>query len=188
MSSSQVHQLEPLSTLFAQVLSRTRPTSVAILGVAGGNGLEHINPEITHRVLGIDFHPDYLAQVQARYPQWEMLQHDLTQPLPPIDPFDLVYAALVLEHTGLGTPVENALALLAPGATLAVVLQLPSTLAPGVSTGTYASIQQLGSIFRFIDPDALLAELSGKGLNLLEHSQTPLASGKALWLGLFRKP
>ena len=44
MSAAGVEQLAPLADLFRQALTQTNPESVAILGIAGGNGLEHIDP------------------------------------------------------------------------------------------------------------------------------------------------
>ena len=41
MGSAAVGQLAPLGDIFAEALTRLRPRSVAVLGVAGGNGLEH---------------------------------------------------------------------------------------------------------------------------------------------------
>ena len=41
MGSADVNQLAPLADLFGEALAHLRPRSVAVLGVAGGNGLEH---------------------------------------------------------------------------------------------------------------------------------------------------
>ena len=35
------------------------PASVAILGIAGGNGLEHVDPSVTSRGVGLDLNPQY---------------------------------------------------------------------------------------------------------------------------------
>ena len=57
---------------------------------------------------------------------------------------------LIFEHAGLDQCLENAIALVAPGGTLSVVLQLPSTTAPAawifwnVSRNPQASIVQPG--------------------------------------------
>ena len=40
MKSAEVRQLDALSKLFAAALEHCRPGSVAVLGIAGGNGLE----------------------------------------------------------------------------------------------------------------------------------------------------
>ena len=44
MGADNVQQLSALSGLFKRALDVCLPDSVAILGIAGGNGLEHVNP------------------------------------------------------------------------------------------------------------------------------------------------
>ena len=68
MGSDAVNQLAPLADLFGEALARLRPRSVAILGVAGGNGLQHVDGTITTRVVGIDVNPDYLTATRERFP------------------------------------------------------------------------------------------------------------------------
>lgn len=54
MLAPEVAQLPVLADLFAQALALRRPTSVAVLGVAGGNGLDRVDPALTKRVVGFD--------------------------------------------------------------------------------------------------------------------------------------
>jgi hypothetical protein len=54
MGSAQVQQLDALSELFAEALERCRPASIAVLGIAGGNGLDRVDSGITKRIVGID--------------------------------------------------------------------------------------------------------------------------------------
>ena len=70
MRSAAVQQLAALSELFRGALNRYRPESVAVLGVAGGNGLEQIDSGVTKRVIGIDINQRYLDEVQGRLGQW----------------------------------------------------------------------------------------------------------------------
>ncbi len=41
--------------------------NVMILGVAGGNGLEHITPKYYEKIYGVDINAGYLAAVKERY-------------------------------------------------------------------------------------------------------------------------
>lgn len=43
-------------------------SSVVILGIAGGNGLEHIRKEKIEKVYGVDINSSYLDKVIIRYP------------------------------------------------------------------------------------------------------------------------
>src|SRR5512140_2480766 len=67
MRSPGVQQLDALSDLFADAVECCRPESVAILGIAGGNGLERIDANITKRILGLDVNPLYLEAVRRRF-------------------------------------------------------------------------------------------------------------------------
>ena len=97
MSSVAVQQLGALSDLFAEVIGRCRPLSVAILGIAGGNGLDHIDSSITARVVGLDLNPLYLEAVRDRYshlPGLELHCVDLSERRVELEPVQLVHAAL----------------------------------------------------------------------------------------------
>ncbi|MEO8661884.1 MAG: hypothetical protein ABI693_25685 [Bryobacteraceae bacterium] len=190
MSQPAVAQLKPLADLFAQALSFCRPASVALLGIAGGNGLDRIDPQITHRTLGIDIHPDYLEAVRARYatlPGLELHCLDLAAASVDLQPCALVHAALLFEHAGATSCLANALALVEPEGHFSVVLQLPSETEPGVSTTPYASIGNLKSAFTLLDPDWFIQTLNSHACRLLHETRHPLASGKGLWLGIFQK-
>src|SRR5690349_17888547 len=103
MSAPGVEQLGALSFLFSRALRRVQPRSVAVLGIAGGNGLEHIDASVAS-VVGIDVHAEYLDEARRRYPSLPLDLHclDLSSERVRIAPVDLVHAALVFEHAGLG--------------------------------------------------------------------------------------
>jgi threonine dehydrogenase-like Zn-dependent dehydrogenase len=129
MQSDEVQQLDALSELFATALERCEPTSVAILGVGGGNGLERIDSRITKRVVGLDLNPHYLDAARKRYGgTCNLSLHcvDLTGERVELERVHLVHAALVFEHTGIDRCLENAVSLVDDGGALCAVLQLPS--------------------------------------------------------------
>lgn len=190
MRSSNVEQLDVLSELFARVLSVTRPASVAILGIAGGNGLEHIDSVLTKRIVGIDVNDDYLEAVRERYaslPGLELHWLDLSKETLRLQPVQLVHAALVFEHAGIGQTLDNALSLVAPGGTMSVVLQRPSQTEAGVSPTAFSTLQNLKPHFTLIDPQWLKETLENRGLVLKEQTEHSLPAGKALWLGIFSR-
>ncbi len=188
MRSPAVGQLTVLGELFQWVLDRYRPESVAVLGVAGGNGLEQIDPMVTKRIVGLDINQRYLDEVQRRFGTLDGLElHccDLAERNLNLAPVALVHAALVFEHVGLGMALGNALSLVAVGGRLSVVLQLPSEEEQGVASTRYTSMQTLKRDFELIDIDELQLSLNQKGFNLVEQQTRSLPAGKALWLGVF---
>src|SRR5579862_7812720 len=191
MGADNVRQLAALSELFKRALDNCKPESVAILGVAGGNGLERIDPAITKRIVGLDINPLYLEAVRERFgaiPGLELHQADLAAEPLDFAPMRLVYAALIFEHTGLGRPLENALRLVTPGGKFSVVLQLPSEAVQDVTPTRFTSMQALRDCFTLVDVAHFRRELEEKGFDLFHQEQRSLPGGKALWLGIFARP
>jgi hypothetical protein len=191
MSSAGVDQLRPLAELFKCALEHCRPASVAVLGVAGGNGLEQIDTAVTRRIVGLDINQHYLDQVERRLAGklrgLELHCRNLAEPSLGIPPVDLVHAALIFEHAGVGAAVDNALSLVNGTGKLSVVLQLPSTVAQGVAATSYATMQTLKKDFTLIDPRAFQDQLAAKGFLLLAQQSKSIQAGKGLWLGIFER-
>jgi SAM-dependent methyltransferase len=190
MKSAEVQQLGALSDLFAQALAFCGPASVAVLGIAGANGLEHIDRRITRRVVGLDVNPLYLDAVRQRYSRvsgLELYCVDLAEQQVDLEPVQLVHAALVFEHAGVGRCLENALSLVAPGGALSAVLQLPSEIEQGVATSQFSSVQRLRSQFSLINPTWLRDAVEGRRFRLAHGTRRPLPAGKAFWMGVFSR-
>jgi len=191
MGSAAVSQLAPLADLFGEALVRLRPRSVAVLGVAGGNGLQHVDGTLTTRVVGIDVNPAYLAATRARFPDLRGLDlrcADLERDdLPEVEPVSLVHAALVFEHAGTGRCLDTAVRLVAEGGHLAVVLQLPSETLDPVTPSAFASMATLAGDFAFVDPHRLRRVLAQRGLRLTHQARLTLSTGKAFWSGYFER-
>ncbi|MDR3741389.1 MAG: class I SAM-dependent methyltransferase [Terracidiphilus sp.] len=190
MTSAAVGQAAALSELFRQVLHQRKPASVAILGIAGGNGLEHIDPSSTRRVVGIDLNPAYVNATRERYPHLpglELLTADLSNKSIAMEPVSLVHAALVFEHAGISQCLDNALALVSPTGALSVVLQLPSSSAGTIGNSGVSSVAKFAGHFSLIDVDEFTAILTSRGLKLVHEKLHPVPAGKQLWLGVFER-
>jgi hypothetical protein len=190
MTSDAVDQLSVLSALFASVLELYKPASVALLGVAGGNGLERINTEQTRRVVGVDLNPEYADAVRARFsamPGLELYVADLAEEVLALEPVDLVHAALIFEHAGVELCIENAIALTAPGGALAVVLQRTGAEGAHVGNSGVASVARFAGHFSEVDPVRFTGMLTARGLRLVHESTTPVPAGKQFWLGVFER-
>ena len=188
MGSDSVRQLVALSDLFKRALDLSTPESVAVVGVAGGNGLERVDSDITKRVVGLDINPRYLEAVRQRYgalPGLELCCADLADLPLSLTPVELLHAALVFEHTGLGRCLKNSLSLVARGGKLSVVLQLPSQAEEGVTPTRYSSMQALRDSFALIDVSQFRLRLEEEGFHLFHQERRSLPAGKAFWLGIF---
>jgi len=150
-----------------------------VLGIAGGNGLDHVDPNITKRVVGLDGNPLYLDEVRRRYAGKYILglyRVDLAAEPVDMEPLQLVHAALVFEHAGTD---------LCPGGSLSTVLQLPSDFEQGVTASQFPSMQRLKDHFSLIDPTWFREPLAQRGLRLIHEARRSLVSGKGLWMGVF---
>jgi hypothetical protein len=188
MGSAGVQQLTVLSELFKRALDHCLPESVAVLGVAGGNGLEQIDCAVTKRIVGVDINQRYLDKVQRRFGTLAGLElrcRDLAERDFSLPPVGLVHAALIFEHVGLGVALENSLALVTPQGALSVVLQLPSEDEQAVASTSYTSMQTLKQDFALIEISEFQRLLGQNGFRLVEQESRSLPAGKALWLGVF---
>jgi SAM-dependent methyltransferase len=190
MAAPSVGQARMLADSFAAALSAHSPTSVAILGCAGGNGFERVAGTTVRRLVGIDINPRYLAQARRRYagkvPGLELHCADLQRELPAIEPVELVFAALLFEYVRMPAALANTRTLCRPGGVLVALLQLPGETACMISPSPYASLQALGPVMRPIPPLELRHSAAGQGFAFASEAIIALASGKRFSVQTFR--
>jgi len=188
MRAAGVGQLDVLRDLFAEALATCRPASVAILGIAGGNGLDAVDPASTTRVVGVDINPEYLEAARRRFASMSGLDLcclDLANQRIELEPVELVHAALIFEHAGTARCLENALAMLAPSGHLSVVLQLPGEAGRQVGASEFVAVQKLASDFALVDRATFVSQLAARHCRLVRESTRPLPAGKRFWMGIF---
>jgi len=104
MSLENVYQLQTMNEMMKEQFYTYPVESVMILGIAGGNGLEHIDTERIRMVYGVDINPNYLEECKKRYPELgEVLQTicaDLTAENLRLPGADLLVANLLVEYIG----------------------------------------------------------------------------------------
>src|SRR5689334_11693672 len=188
MGPGGVDELAPLSAIFAKVYAARRPRRLAVLGVATGNGLEHVDPAITRRTVGLDVNLSYLAVARQRFMRLgaslDLRCVDLERA--ELDPagFDLVHAALVLEHVDVRRAVPRVVGWLAPGGAFTVVLQLPGgPTAPAAA----ASLRAVGEAMRPVPPEDLRRLAADAGLAEQAAYVVPLRTGRRLFTALYAR-
>lgn len=104
MKLDSVMQLQTLNEMMNKQLNAYSVDSVMILGVAGGNGLEHISPEKYSAVYGVDVNPKYLREVEKRYKNLDgtlkCLCVDLLNEVSKLPTADFIIANLLIEYIG----------------------------------------------------------------------------------------
>jgi SAM-dependent methyltransferase len=189
MGKGGMDQLAPLSAIFGKVYAALRPARLALLGCATGNGLEHVDPAITRRVVGVDVNIQYLAVARQRYlrlgSSLELYCEDaLRVRLAPAS-LDLVHAALLFEHVEPAPLAERAARWLAPGGALCAVLQLPD--AGNAPPPANPLLARVAAGSRLVVPAELTSLLARQGLDQRSAFELPVAHGRRLFVGLYTK-
>jgi len=104
MKLDSVMQLQAMNEMMKGQFDIYPVSNVMILGIAGGNGLEHIKKEKYERVYGVDVNSSYLKEVVHRYPDLsgilECLCINLIDEADKLPKSDMVIANLLIEYIG----------------------------------------------------------------------------------------
>ncbi|MDL2259212.1 class I SAM-dependent methyltransferase [Eubacteriales bacterium OttesenSCG-928-K08] len=181
MSLQGVEQLQTLETITKEQLEAFDVTSVAILGIAGGNGLKHI-PETVASIIGVDINREYLIACEARYGNMNgrlsLLCKDLSQDEAALPSVDLILANLFVEYVG----IERFANLVSVNGAkyVSCAIQI-NTKAQFVSVSPYAKMfDGIGALHQDIDPTAFSSTLQKAGYVELRQVQYNLPNGKYL--------
>ena len=69
MKLESVMQLQSMNEIMSDQFSRCTSATVMILGIAGGNGLNHIAADSFEKIYGVDINEKYLDECVRRYPE-----------------------------------------------------------------------------------------------------------------------
>ncbi len=104
MKLDSVMQLQALNEMMKAQFNDYPVSNIMILGIAGGNGLEHISKDKFERVYGVDVNADYLKEVIYRYSDLndilECLCINLMNEAHKLPKTDMVIANLLVEYIG----------------------------------------------------------------------------------------
>lgn len=104
MKLDSVMQLQAMNRMMKGQFYKNPFKTVMIFGIAGGNGLEHVDTDKIDTVYGIDINQDYLNECRKRYPELEghlkCICADLTEDNTYLPEAELVVANLLIEYIG----------------------------------------------------------------------------------------
>ena len=104
MKLDSVMQLQAMNEMMKGQFDTYSVSNIMILGIAGGNGLEHISKDKFERVYGVDVNSDYLKEVTHRYPDLEGILEclciNLINETDKLPESDMVIANLLIEYIG----------------------------------------------------------------------------------------
>ncbi len=104
MKLDSVMQLQAMNEMMKEQFDTYSISSVMIFGIAGGNGLEHIQKDKFEKVYGIDINTSYLQSVKQKYSNLdgllECLCINLIDEADKLPKADMVIANLLIEYIG----------------------------------------------------------------------------------------
>jgi predicted TPR repeat methyltransferase len=183
MSHHLVGQAALLNALTKKYLDAIKPEVCIFLGIAGGNGLEHIDNQVTQSVYGIDINQDYLDTASKRYkesiPTLQLVNLDITRHSESICKADLIWAALVLEYTGIDKALAFCSNNIRKEGHLVISIQSNNNKQTVSPTGI-ESVKKAGEIFSIVDPELLASKISENGYKLVGKEENMLPNGKSI--------
>lgn len=182
MSLDSVRQIQVMNALMEEQFSKYPAETAMLLGIAGGNGLEHINPKKIKTLYGVDINREYLKACVERYPDLKdtlvCIQADLTAPKLELPRAGLVVANLLVEYIGYEC-FRRVLAAVQPDY-VSCAIQL-NTGSDFVSDSPYLYVfDGLEAVHRQMSETAMEEALSESGFHLVETKEYPLPNGKKL--------
>lgn len=104
MQLESVMQLQAMNQMMKKQFELYPVHKMMILGIAGGNGLEHIRKNQFHKIYGVDVNTHYLQVVSQRYhdlgDMLECLCVDLLSERQKLPHADMIIANLLIEYIG----------------------------------------------------------------------------------------
>ena len=189
MSDPGVYQLQTLSAILKSKLYKFKPSSLAVLGVGSGNGLEHVDHLVTHEVYGIDINESYLRACENRYqkvlPGLHLYRCDIQTDAIPIPKVQMIACNLIFEYVHAGTVIDKICKKVTAEGVISVVIQNNNGISSISKTGI-KSLNSLGSIFREVFIDDLISEFDRVGFQETEQDEIELPNGKSFTIADFK--
>ena len=183
MSLDSVNQLQTMNAIMKAQFEDYQAETAMILGIAGGNGLEHIRTEKYKAVYGIDINEGYLEKIRERYPMpgnvLRLMCLDLTSEVDRLPKAELVIANLLVEYIGYQAFVK-AIRQICPRY-VSCVIQINGEAEKWVSESPYLhAFDRLDEIHHQMEENALEGEMNKIGYVCISKSASSLPNGKKL--------
>jgi len=189
MSLPTVGQARMLADQLAKLIEQHAPASAAVIGCAGGNGLDRFESTCVKRIVAVDINPKFIEACGTRYANRLANLHlhcgNVESRQLQFEPVDLIYAALIFEYTDIAATLATLQRNLRPGGVLAAVLQLEQVHQYAITPSVYRSLNVLAGSLRLIAPAELRAQASAAGFEIAGASTIELPSGKQFLLQKF---
>ena len=183
MSLDSVKQLQLMNRIMKSQFEDYPVDTVMILGIAGGNGLEHIDIKKYKKVYGVDINELYLQETQKRYSNLadilQCLHLDIVCETEKLPQSQLLVANLLIEYIGYDAFVR-AVNIINPEY-ISCVIQINTDEEMWVSDSPYIhAFDGLDEIHHQMESDVLNEKMNSIGFKLILQDMTELPNSKAL--------
>lgn len=157
------------------------PKKLAYLGIGPGNGLEHMHPEITDTIYGLDINQEFLAVCKQRFASkfkdLILVPIDLNVGYYTEDRVNLIIANLVLEFVDYERFAMQ-LDLLAFSGTVASIIFQVKNSAGVVSNSGVTALQVLSGFSQEVSEETLEKSMTKKLFSIVKRQELMLLDGK----------
>ena len=183
MKNENVYQLQTLNKIFKTHLKSFQPKSLLVLGCGGGNGFEHIDDQITKRVIGLDINSSYLEICNELYSvkkySLKLINSDFDIYDASSFQVDFISCSLFLEYVNIESAILKMIRMLKNNSHLSIVIQR-SNKVNFVSNTNVESLNVLEEIAKEIDEKNFEKLLIKYGLNIIAKKVFILPNKKEL--------
>lgn len=179
---TEVGQTEVLNKLTKYCLKKYSPNSFALLGCSTGNGLEHVDPQITQRVYAIDINPVFLNKTREKFQNkirnLEILNLDIKNEELAIKNVDLFFVGLVLEYVEPEKALRKIIDTLSGAGILFIVIQ-KNNRTSFVSRTKYKSLEKLADIANEVNEGGINKFIHSENMELIRREEIQLTESKS---------
>ena len=183
MSLESVNQLQTMNHIMKEQFEAYPVDTAMVLGIAGGNGLEHVDIGKYKTVYGVDINADYLTAVTERYADLadvlQCLHLDIVNEAEKLHEVKLLIANLLIEYIGYKA-FQRAVKQVDPEY-VSCVIQINTDEKKWVSDSPYIhAFDRLDEVHHQMEQGALTSAMRAVGFSLILQKSEKLPNGKAL--------
>ena len=185
MKLDSVKQLQTLNSMMKAQFDEYPVTTAMVLGVAGGNGLEHVNPDKYQTIYGVDINEKYLEAVATRYADkvddgvLKLRKINLISEPEKLPQAELLIANLLIEYIGYDAFAKVVSAV--NPCFVSCVIQINEDVCNWVSDSPYIhSFDRLDEVHHQMKENELVATMEKVGYSEKAKMKESLPNGKAL--------
>lgn len=153
-----------------------------VLGIAGGNGLEHIDKNKYQKVYGIDINTEYLKAVEERYSDiseiLECIQVNLIDETSKLPNAELLVANLLIEYIGYDG-FQKTVEHVCPQICF-MYYSDKYRWQLGIWFAIYSCIYKIDEVHHQMEENLLIQAMKDIGYNLIAQTENLLPNGKKL--------